>query len=138
MLKIFISCLFVVLFSASAAGTTFERFEIIEISPKAQATNGEKKQFLEKNKNVKKYGIIFSGKSYNEASKSIIIAPVVLKNEKSYTGKFVFHFKSGLKGYIIFSDKLRLIEKEKVIKTSIKLTEQEKEAVNKLFNNILN
>ena len=90
---------------------------------------------MKKNKNKKTYGVIFSGDEYNKNSKAVIVAPVVLA-EKDYKGRYVFPFKVSGKSYVIFTDKLRVVKNDKILKSDLSLSAKEKEQVKELFNNL--
>lgn len=128
--------------SSAYAKNSFEKFDVVELKVEqynqksSSSVSGKSKDYLKKEAG-KKYAIVFSGKGYNASSRSIIVAPVILKT-KDYTGKFVAHLKHKGKEYIVFSDKLRNIQQDKIKEVAFKPSVQEKGKVGEKFNNIVN
>ena len=142
MLKVLMMAFLVFNLSSAYAKNNFEKFDVVELkveeyNQKSSSSSGGKNKDYLKKEAGKKYAIVFSGKAYNASSRSIIVAPVILKT-KDYTGKFVINLKHKGKEYIVFTDKLRNIPKEKIKEVVFKPNVQEKGKIGEKFNNIVN
>jgi hypothetical protein len=136
MLKTIVAIAFFFFTFSKFAEANFKKFDIVEIKQeKKEKSEGKNPEYLKKNKNKKTYGIVFSGDEYNKNSKAVIVAPVVL-SEKDYKGRYVFPFKASGKSYVIFTDKLRVVKNDKILKSDLNLNLKEKEKVKELFNNL--
>lgn len=103
--------------------STIKKFSILEIEGKAK----------------KNLAIVVSGNKHNANSKTILVAPVVVKkNSKPVKGKNIIIFKSSGKEYIIFADKIRTVKQENLTKSPVMLNEKEKINLQKTINNIFN
>jgi mRNA-degrading endonuclease toxin of MazEF toxin-antitoxin module len=130
MFKLLFICL-TLFINFALADFTISKFDVIEVKKNHRMEKAEEPS----KKPTKRYALVMSSTGYNASSKTILVAPAIVKN-KDYKGKFVMEAKHEGVTYLIFLDKIRTISKSQTEKILFKLNKNESKQAREKFSEL--
>lgn len=130
MFKLLFACL-ALFINFALADFTISKFDVIEVKKNDRMEKTEEPS----KKPTKRYALVMSSSGYNTSSKTILVAPAIVKN-KDYKGKYVMEAKHEGVTYLIFLDKIRTIPKNQTEKILFKLNKNESKQAREKFSEL--